>query len=150
MADGPFLPPERARANPFGEERNAPPVPVVPNRNYSPADAFPAPAGPQPDNGAAVASLVLGVLGLFVLLSFLGIVVVNLVCSILAIVFGRIGMDRADRGERSGHRGLSHAGWICGIVGTVLGVLAIVFWVVLFVVLGSSFDATTFDTIRLG
>lgn len=59
------------------------------------------------------AALVMGILQ-FVCLAFLG--------SILAIVFGKIGMDKAARGEAT-NGGVAKAGFILGIIGLVLSLL---------------------------
>jgi len=75
----------------------------------------PAPSGPAPqqDNGFAIASLVLGILGF----------IFPLVCGIPAIVFGVLGRTRAREAGASG--GLALAGLILGIVSTA-------FWILLF------------------
>ncbi len=72
----------------------------------------------QPANGLATASLVLGILGI-VLFWFLGFIM-----SILAIVFGGIGLGRAKAGAPG--KGSAMAGLILGIVGLVLPLLLIV------------------------
>ena len=81
----------------------------------------PTPQAPQsaPD-GNAVASLVLGILG---------ITVIPFICSILAIIFGRASIgDARKRGERSS--GMATAGVILGWIGVALPV---VFFVLLFI-----------------
>ncbi len=69
-----------------------------------------------------IAALVLGIaqfpLGLF---CFLG-----LICGILAIVLGRLGMGKAKRGEAT-NGGIAKAGLILGIVGVALLAL---FWLI--------------------
>ena len=89
-------------------------------------------AGPvEPSNGKAVAAMVLGLVGLFFLLSGLGIVFfVNLPCSVLAWIFGVQGKRMVDRGETTRGDGMAKAGIWTGVAGTILGVLAIVIWVV--------------------
>jgi hypothetical protein len=85
----------------------------------------------EPDNGKAVAAMVLGIVGLFFLVSGLGIVFfVNLPCSILAWILGVQGKRRVDRGETTKGDGMAKTGLWTGLVGTVLGVLAIVIWIV--------------------
>jgi Domain of unknown function (DUF4190) len=94
-----------------------------------PTWAQPAPA--PPGNGQAIASLCLGAGGLFMLLTGFGVLFfLNLPCSILAWVFGVIGKRRVDRGETDQHRGLAQAGLIMGIIGTVLGLVALAAWIV--------------------
>ena len=72
----------------------------------------PAPA-PSPQNGLGTAALVMGILQ-FVCLGPVG--------SILAIVFGRIGMTKASRGEAT-NGSSAKAGFWLGIVGLVLMVV---------------------------
>jgi len=71
----------------------------------------------QPTNGLATASLVLGILGI-ALFWFLGFIM-----SILAIVFGGVGLGRAKAGAPG--KGLALAGLILGIVGLLLPLLVI-------------------------
>ncbi|MFM8156377.1 MAG: DUF4190 domain-containing protein [Actinomycetes bacterium] len=65
------------------------------------------------------AALVLGILGFFCF---------PLISSLLAIIFGRIGMTRADQGLAT-NRGTAKAGFILGIIGIVLGGLGLIIWV---------------------
>lgn len=67
-------------------------------------------------NGMGTAALVMGILQ-FVCLGVIG--------SILAIVFGKIGMDRADQGLAD-NRGVAKAGFVLGIIGVAIFALAIV------------------------
>jgi len=71
----------------------------------------------QPSNGLATASLVLGILGI-ALFWFLGFIM-----SILAIVFGGVGLSRANAGAPG--KGTATAGLILGIVGLVLPMLVL-------------------------
>ena len=89
----------------------------------------PAAPGP-PANDRAVLALVLGIGGL---VAFFGarlglIFVLNLPPSIAAWVVGVQARRRVDRGETDQHRAVAQAGLVMGVVGTVLGVLAIVGW----------------------
>ncbi|MFM8323645.1 MAG: DUF4190 domain-containing protein [Pirellulaceae bacterium] len=72
-----------------------------------------------PQNGMGTAALVLGILGFFCF---------PLISSLLAIIFGRIGMTRADQGLAT-NRGTAKAGFILGIIGIVLGGLGLIIWV---------------------
>jgi hypothetical protein len=65
-------------------------------------------------NGMGVAALVLGIVGFLI-----G------PCSILAIVFGRIGLNRAAHGEAT-NRGMAQAGFVLGIVTLVLWILGLI------------------------
>lgn len=77
-------------------------------------------AGPPPaqnlPQGMAIASLVLGIVGV-VLTWFL------IVPSILAVIFGHIGLAKANRGEGGG-KGMAIAGLVLGYI--VLGILVLI------------------------
>jgi hypothetical protein len=60
-----------------------------------------------------VASLILGILGLFTC---------PIIFSVLAIIFGSIGMGRASRGEAT-NKGVATAGLIIGIIGIPIGII---------------------------
>lgn len=76
--------------------------------------------GGAPQNGMGTAALTLGILGFFCL---------PVIFSILAIIFGRIGMTRADQGLAT-NRGAAQAGFVLGIIGLILGVIVGIFWIV--------------------
>ncbi|MFJ5678436.1 DUF4190 domain-containing protein [Streptomyces sp. NPDC093097] len=78
-------------------------------------------------NGQAVASMVLGILGLLI---------IPIVLPIIALCLGISARRKADRGEAGG-RGMAIAGIVLGSVGCALAVLAIVVAVVQFVSSGS-------------
>jgi hypothetical protein len=85
---------------------------------------------PQND-GMAVASMVIGIVSLVLMCGY-GI---GLLGSPAALIMGRISMKRIDRSEgRLGGRGFAQAGFILGIIGTILLVLAIIAVVILIVV----------------
>jgi len=86
---------------------------VVPGASYATGTMAPT------DNGNGTAALVLGILGIIGCLPLLG--------SILAIVLGKSGMNKADQG-RANNRGVAQAGFILGIVGLVLSVIGIILW----------------------
>ncbi|WP_049871733.1 DUF4190 domain-containing protein [Catenulispora acidiphila] len=65
-------------------------------------------------NGMGVAALVLGIAGFLVGPT-----------SILAIIFGRIGLNRVARGEAT-NRGVAQAGFVLGIVTLVLWILGLI------------------------
>ncbi len=79
--------------------------PPYPGTPYQPA--------PQ-ENGMGIAALVLGILGVTCVLPFIG--------SILAIVFGRIGITKADQGLAN-NKSLAQWGFWLGVVGLILAVL---------------------------
>lgn len=77
---------------------------------------FPPPPPPPPlppkTNGKSIASLVLGILSLFI--PYIGFIM-----GIIAIVFASLSFKELKRTGEQG-KGLSIAGLVCGIIGTVL------------------------------
>jgi len=65
------------------------------------------------NNGMGTAALVMGILGLFLF---------PIVFSILAIIFGSVGIGRVNRGEAT-NKGAATTGVVLGIIGLVLGLL---------------------------
>jgi len=88
-----------------------------------------------PGNGHAVAALSLGIAGLvlFVVSGFGLVFILNLPCSILAWMLGVTGMRRVDRGETTARRGMAQAGMLLGVIGTIIGGLAILAWALGFI-----------------
>lgn len=82
------------------------PVPIAPHAPQLHQVVYPAQVPIQRPNGIATASLVLGILALF--LPILGI---------LAVIFGGIGISKANQGASG--KGLAIAGLVLGIVGTL-------------------------------
>ena len=80
------------------------------------AQPTPGAAPVAPQNGMGTAALVMGILQFFCL---------GTVGSVLAIVFGKIGMNKADQGLAT-NRGSAKAGFILGIVCLALTVLGII------------------------
>ena len=67
-------------------------------------------------NGFCVASLVLGIIGLPASCT--------LITPLLAVVFGIIGYNQVSKtGSEGGGRGMAIAGMICGVIGTIMGLL---------------------------
>lgn len=106
-----------------------------------PAGPPPAPGGaagyvgpgtlpPAPQNGMGIAALVLGIIGVLGCCTF--------IFSILAIIFGWLGMKRANDGLAT-NKGMAMAGMILGIVGVVFSVI---YWI-LIVTGNGSFDFST-------
>jgi hypothetical protein len=96
----------------------------VPAPNYAPSTG-------APQNGMGTAALVMGILQ-FLCLGTLG--------SILAVIFGKIGMNKADRGEAT-NRGTAKAGFILGIIGIILSILGAILAVVLIAMAPKSVEA---------
>jgi hypothetical protein len=76
---------------------------------------------PKLPKGFAVAGLVLGIIGLVFSLTPLGIGA-GLICDILGIIFGGIGVSKAKRGQAGG-KGMAMAGLVCGIIGIVMVII---------------------------
>ena len=93
--------------------------------------------------------MVLGITSLGLLLFSAGFSsVISLACAIVAIPFGRKGKRRVDQGETRKGRAFAQAGYITGIVGVALSILATIGWVLFFVVIGNtagSFDSNFYD-----
>ena len=96
---------------------------------YGPeSQPMPGPAEPstqpylvKPRNGAGVAALVLGLLGLVLAILVLP-APLGALLGLLALIFGIIGISRAGRGEAT-NRGQAVTGLITGILALALGVL---------------------------
>jgi len=144
--------------NPYGEQQPfkppAPP-PQYPQPGYQQpgyppygAPGYPMPGynASPPNEGLAVASMVIGIVA-FVLACGYG---VGLLGSPVALVMGRVSMKRIDQsGGQLGGRGMAQAGFILGIIGTVLLVLAIIALVVVIIAAANgAFDDcySTYDT----
>jgi hypothetical protein len=159
-----FLPPQAPGPEPeLGSAPPSPPAPAAPQQPYPqqaypqppqapppppgypaygwqqpppPGWGYPPPAPAQPDNGAAITGFVLSLVsgGLLFLSGGLSSII-SVGCSIAAIVLSRKGKAKVERGETQKHQGLAQAGFIIGIVGLVLAVLATVIWTVVLVAL---------------
>jgi hypothetical protein len=102
----------------------APPTPPVapPPTPTPPAPPTPYAVGaPNPNNGMAVAALVLGILTF---------VCLGPIAGVLAIIFGFLGMKKANELGGTG-KGMAVAGLILGAVGTILSIILFVVFVVL-------------------
>ena len=74
----------------------------------------------QQTPGNAIASLVLGIVGL---------VICPIICSVLAIVFGQQARGQIERDPNLTGAGIATAGYVMGIVGLVLYGLLFAFWI---------------------
>lgn len=101
-----------------------------PPQAQTPGYAGPAPYQYAPDHPKATTSLVLGILG----------VVLCQVVAPFAWAMGKRTLDEIDASQgQVGGRGAAQAGYVLGIVGTVLLALGIIFgilWIILIVVVG--------------
>jgi hypothetical protein len=93
-------------------------------------------SGPQP-NRLAPWSLGLGIAGLVLFVLSLGFVfVLNLPPSVVAWVYGIRARRRALTGELAARDTLARWGTLLGIIGTVLGVAAAIFWPIALIAIG--------------
>ncbi|MGW0804805.1 DUF4190 domain-containing protein [Nonomuraea sp. NPDC002799] len=92
--------------SPYGGEEQRP---LTPSQPVQPPPQYGRQPPPQPTSGAAVASLIFGLIGLFLSWCLFGIP------SILAIVFGHVASRTTKRGLKPGH-GMAVAGLILGYV----------------------------------
>jgi hypothetical protein len=107
--------------------------PPPPGWQQPPPWGYP-PAAREPDNGPAVAGFVLSLVGGGLLLFSAGLsTIISLGCAIAGIIYSRKGKNKVDTGETSKSRSLAQAGYIIGIVSTVLAALATIFWVLVLV-----------------
>jgi Domain of unknown function (DUF4190) len=97
--------------------------------------ASPSPYRADPDNGKAITSMVLGIVSLALFVTSLSFAApATLVCGIFAWVFGVQARRRLEVGETTRGQGPAKAGLVMGVIGVVLGVLAIAFWTLVIVV----------------
>lgn len=127
-------PPPVAPGGAYGYPTPAP-TPAAPSYGYPPASPYPsygAGYGQQgwqqpPSNGMGVTSMVLGIIAVAGFCMYgLGIVL-----GVLALIFGIIGMKKANRGEAT-NRGMAIAGVVLGAIGTLVSAvfLAFIIWAI--------------------
>jgi FHA domain len=117
----------------------APATEVQPAPGQRPAPKRLAPRPTERGNIPALVAVFLGPLSILLLLFSSGAAFfVSLPCAVAAVVLGRIGMRNVDRGRADSHRGLAHVGRVTGVIGAILSVLALIF----FIVVAAAFDAT--------
>ncbi len=92
------------------------------------------------ENGLGVAALVLGIIGLVLMCAYGS----GIIFSVLAIVLGKMGMNKAAQG-RANNAGMAKAGFIMGIVGTVIGVIVVLFFILVFAGALLSGETTTIN-----
>ena len=100
----------------------APPVPPPPAYTYAPPPGFPPPPPAYPvkakTNGLALASMILGIVGITVGLCLIFFPVMP----ILAVVFGHLGLSQTRTTGAPG-RGYAIAGLVTGYIGIALAIL---------------------------
>ncbi len=88
----------------------------------------------QQGNGAALTSLILGIIGVVLVIFTAGAgFLFSLPASIAAWIVGAQGRKRVAKGQTKDGDGLAHAGVILGVVGVVLGIVGMVVWIALIV-----------------
>lgn len=126
---------ERTAEHPGPAPSQPPPARVQPR----PAPGRLAPHPNEDGNIPALAAAFLGPLSIFLILFSTGAAFfVSLPCAIAAIVLGSMGARRVDRGESDKHRAFATLGRVCGIIGAVLSVLALL----AFILVSALLDAT--------
>jgi hypothetical protein len=127
-------PPPRFEMQPDDDEPTPPPVPVQQPAEPAQPQAPSFTAGARPRTGSnplAVTALVLGIIGVGLLLLSAGLgFVIALPCSIAAWICGSHARNRIAAGEAKGSYGQAHAAYILGILGVVLGVIAMIGWLI--------------------
>jgi hypothetical protein len=135
----PYQPPPQPYPQPQQPAQAPPPPPGYPAYGWQqppPGWGYPPPVPAQPDNTAAVTGFVLSLVSAGLLFLSGGLSsIISVGCSIAAIVLSRKGKAKVERGETQKHHGLAQAGFIIGIVGLVLAVLATVIWALVIVAL---------------
>ncbi|GAA0136804.1 hypothetical protein YSY43_36450 [Paenibacillus sp. YSY-4.3] len=103
------------------------------NYNYPPAPPQPpAPPAEQSTNGKSVTALVLGILAI-------AIPYIGFFLGIVAIIIASISFKEIKRTNEKGH-GFAQAGLICGIIGTAIYALIILFLIIVFIAAVSTPD----------
>jgi len=129
-----FLPPMPAGPDPELGSAPAPAYggwqPPAHSSGYTGPLAAPAAPAVQADNGPAVGGFVLSVVSASLLLLSGGLSsVLSVGSSVLGIVLSRKGKAKVESGETTKHAGLAQAGFVVGIIGLCLSVLATLFWI---------------------
>jgi hypothetical protein len=78
---------------------------------------FPSYARPGQTSGKAVVSLVLAIVGLFI---------IPIILSVLAIIIGWAALTDVDRNPSIGGRGLAISGIVIGIIGLIIGIIGVI------------------------
>lgn len=152
-SDGYGFPPPGPYGYPAPQQGpSVPPPPIAPGGPGAPV-GYGYPGYPQgyggwpaqplpPQNGMGTAAMVLGIISC-VMFCLYG--VLSLVLGIIAIVLGVKGRRKAERGEATNH-GQAQAGFIMGIIGTILGLAVIVFMaVIITTAINSDDDSDYYD-----
>jgi len=117
--------PDQASAATAGQEYSPSMAPTPYPPSYPPQGYAYAP--PQPTNGLAVTSMVLGIVGLCTI----GLFGLGTLLGIGALITGVIGQQQAAQRNEQG-RGMAIAGIVLGAVAIAFGIMFLVFWAPLF------------------
>ena len=110
----------------FQASASPPPPPTFAPPAYG-QPAYQQPYGRQPSNGMGIAALVLGIVSLVVCYG-------GFVTGVLAIIFGALAMQKANRGEATNK---TMAMW-----GLILGIVAIALWIIVIIVAVANSSST--------
>ena len=108
--------------------------PYAPQGQPYPSPPYAVPA--RPTNGLALTALICGIAGI-VLSPTILFLVVPIVISIAAVVFGHIAMARLKRDPGAGGRGMALTGLILGYVPIVVSLLGLIILVIITVSIGA-------------
>jgi hypothetical protein len=131
---GEWLPPQPPGGEPPPQPPPEYPHPPAPGyQQQYPPGGYPQ-AGwqrpPQPPNGDAVAGFTCGIVGVSLLFFTAGLsTIVSLILGIVAIPYSHRGKRNVAEGRTQKHKDLANAGYIIGIITTVLSVIATVTWI---------------------
>jgi hypothetical protein len=78
---------------------------------------FPSYARPGQTNGKAIVSLVLAIVGIFI---------IPIILSVLAIIIGWAALTDIDRNPTQGGKGLAISGIVIGIIGLLIGIIGVI------------------------
>jgi hypothetical protein len=129
----PPAPPPAAQPPPApapGWGQPPPGYPPVAGYPPPPPPPWPQPQGPPaPPNNEAVAGFVCSAAGLGLLFFSAGLSsIFSLAAAIFGMVYSRRGRRRIEQGHTTRNRDLAQAGWVVGIIGLILSILATLFW----------------------
>lgn len=112
---GPGATPEPESSSQLDRTPQGPAVPWP--QPAQPRGTFPSYAQPGQTNGKAIVSLVLAIVGIFI---------IPIILSVIAIIVGWAALTDIDRNPRMGGKGLAIAGIVLGIIGIIIGVIGVI------------------------
>ena len=133
----PTPPPAEPTPTPPAAATPPPPPPGAPAPTTYPTAPSAGMPGAAPSNGMGTAALIMGILQFFCL---------PVIAGVLAIVFGKIGMNKAKAGEAT-NGGVAKAGFWLGIIGLILTVIAGIVTIIL-IAAGVAFVSNSVDVAK--